>query len=600
MKNASWWSQPVAAEGSIASEGIRRQLGKPQLDPLTVLVRETAQNTCDAIVPGHDEADFAVRINDLSGDRLEAWRDFLLPEPSGSNLGLEQSMSRASTLLSIADRRTTGLGGPLRADELPVPGERSDFVNFVRNVGERKAVDLSGGSYGFGKGILYGVSRCHVVVADSVCVYRGARQRRLIGVALGDGYTHRSTRWTGRHWLGLHEDDHTRPLLDEEAEDAALRLGLPPFRDDDTGTTIVVVDADLGRHGDGGESERPRTADEAATYVVSSMLWNLWPRLISKRTGRLNCSVKRDGFTFAVPDPEKTIELAPFVKAYRAVTEGGDYEVPPRKAKPSEVGRLAIREGMAAPRPNRELLVAAPFTGRAHHCARMRQADLVVDYESGEPLAEESLQYGGVFRSSPEADGFFSEAEPPTHDTWVLNGLRGTARGVVQLATSFVRGRMSARPTATVTGDAGSASLAPLAGRLAGLMATDGDQATAAGDGPTRVPSRGRRSTAGPRFVHGPVLVRENSRPVVRARVRFPQWPTIRSVTIRPSVVLDSGTETPSPKAVHIEGWRCTETGRTVEGDTLDVDRRSAREWELRVQPLQDAVLRIDLDVEGS
>lgn len=196
---AQWWSQPVAAEGSTASEGIRRQLGKPHLDPLTVLIRETAQNTCDAALPGGGDVDFAVRLHQLSGNRLAGWREFLLPEPAGSALGIAEAMDRGPLVMTLSDRGTTGLGGPLRADESPLNDERPDFVNFIRNVGERKAVDLGGGSYGFGKGILYNVSRCHLIVADSVCMYRGRLQRRLIGAALGDGFTAAGRRWTGRH-----------------------------------------------------------------------------------------------------------------------------------------------------------------------------------------------------------------------------------------------------------------------------------------------------------------------------------------------------------------------------------------------------------------
>ncbi len=89
VARASWWSQPVAAEGSTASEGIRRQLGKPRLDPLTVLVREAAQNSCDAALPGRD-VEFAVKISNLSGRRLQNWRNFLLPEPVAPNSAFEK------------------------------------------------------------------------------------------------------------------------------------------------------------------------------------------------------------------------------------------------------------------------------------------------------------------------------------------------------------------------------------------------------------------------------------------------------------------------------------------------------------------------------
>lgn len=597
MTAAQWWSQPVAAEGSTASEGIRRQLGKPHLDPLTVLIRETAQNTCDAALPGGGDVEFAVRLHRLSGNRLAGWREFLLPEPAGSALGLAEAMDRGPLIMTLSDRGTTGLGGTLRADESPLDGERPDFVNFIRNVGERKAVDLGGGSYGFGKGILYNVSRCHAIVADSVCVFRGRRQRRLIGAALGDGYTHGGRRWTGRHWLGVPEDGHTRPLLDDEADAMAERLGLPRFNGDATGTTVAVVDVDLGRR-QGQDGDAVREPEEAADFIVSTMLWNLWPRMIHGRPNRLVCSVRRDGFAIEVPDPETMIELSPFVKAYRALSQEGQYQVPARKAKPTEVGRFAVVKGMAPPRTSPMAAAAAPFEGRAHHCARMRHADLVVDYFSGEAPTDEAVQYGAVFRSSPEADGYFAEAEPPTHDDWVMNGLRGTARGVVQLATGFIRERLREQSTpSSGPTPAGDAPLASLAGRLSGLMTAEGDLA----EGSVRHESTptGRRSSGGPRFVMAPQLLEENGVPVIFGVVQFPSWPSSRVVVAEPVIVLDNGVETSdgSTGSPVVIGWRSTESDPPVDGAQIVVDRSSDRIWEVRVQPAPDAVVRVNLAV---
>ncbi len=151
-----------------------------------------------------------------------------------------------------------------------MPGERPDFVNFVRNVGEHKTLELSGGSYGFGKGILYNLSRCHVVVADSVCEFRGNSQHRLIGAALGDDYQHRGRLYTGRHWLGDVLDDIPAPLLNNKATATATELGLAGFEEGATGTSISVVAIDLGSSRDG-----PRDLESAAQFLVSTMLWHL-------------------------------------------------------------------------------------------------------------------------------------------------------------------------------------------------------------------------------------------------------------------------------------------------------------------------------------
>lgn len=597
MTQTAWWSQPVAAEGSTASEGIRRQLGKPQLDPLTVLIRETAQNTCDAALPGDGEIDFSVRINRLSGNQLIGWREFLLPEPTGSRLGLDAAMSHDPLILSISDRGTTGLGGPLRADANPLPGERPDFVNFIRNVGERKAMDLGGGSYGFGKGILYNVSRCHVVIADSICIFRGRPQRRLIGAALGDGYTHAGRRFTGRHWLGVDDGNgHTRPLLDEGADEVAQRLGLPRFAPNTTGTTVTVVDADLGRR-PGQETESLRDPAEAAEYLVSTMLWNLWPRMLRRRKNRLVCSVRRDGFRTEVPDPEDLIELLPFIEAYRNLTVEGQYVVPPRKTTPKEIGRFSLVEGMAPTRVDPLVSAASPLDGRARHCARMRQADLIVDYVRGDAPVDEIVQYGAVFQASADADQHFADAEPPTHDDWVLSGLRGTARGVVLLAQRFVNEQLQGRrdPTSGVR-PAAEAPLAALAGRLSGLISTAGDLAEAS-DSPTG--SRGRRASLGPRFLEGPELVDADGNPVIRSVINFPAWATPHTVTARPAVVTDNGLEADDQATTPtVLGWRSTESGAIVQAATLTLDRTADRTWELRVLPISDAVIRLGLDVQ--
>ncbi|PYE19542.1 hypothetical protein DFR67_103455 [Williamsia limnetica] len=602
VNDAAWWSQRVAAEGSTASEGIRRQLGKPQLDPLTVLIREAAQNSCDAALPGDGDVDFNVQIRRLTGNRLANWTKFLLPEPAGSALGIEQALAGESRILTISDRGTTGLGGPLRADEPTRAGERADFVKFIRNVGERKGVDLGGGSYGFGKGILYNVSRCHIVVADSQCVFRGRLQRRLIGAAMGDGYEHGGVRFTGRHWLGVQDGDIAQALIGEEAEKLADQLGLPKFAQGQTGTTVAIVDADLGVTRTK-STEKPRTPEDAAEYLASTILWNLWPRMIEGAHNRLRCSVKFEGFAVDIPAPESTIELKPFVDAYRKLSRPNEYEVPVRKKAPTEVGRFAKVESMAPLKPHALLSKAAPFEGGARHCARMRQADLVVNYVQGEPHPDEAIQYAGVFRSSVDADGYFADAEPPTHDDWVTNGLHGVALGVVQLAARFVRTNMTVAPPEIDSSAQHDAALAPLAGRLSGLVSgTKGDGAELRRGGAGRRSRHGGsgRSSANPKIIEGPALRQESGQAVIVAKVQFPTWPTKKSVVANPVVVIEGGVEPPGVlEPPTVLRWECTETGEVRSGSRVALLRNDKRIWEVTVLPPGDAVIRLGVTVES-
>lgn len=601
MTGVEWWSQRVAAEGSTASEGIRRQLGKPKLDPLTVLIREAAQNSCDAAVPGNEIVNFDVHIRALNGRRLDNWRNYLLPEPVGSSLGLAEAMDREPRILTIADRGTTGLGGPLRADEPPLEGERADFVKFIRNVGERKGVDLGGGSYGFGKGILYNVSRCHVIVADSRCMFRGKLQRRLIGAAMGDGFESRGVRYTGRHWLGVDDKGIAQALVDDEADAMAEGLGLPRFAADQTGTTIAIVDIDLGAVRQ--DAEEQRSPEQAAEYLASTMVWNLWPKMVEGGgDNRLRCSVKFEGFPVEIPDPAKTIELKPFVDAYRKLQKPGLHDIPERKSAPKEVGRFAKSETMAPVKPNRILAKAAPFQGGAHHCARMRQADLVVDYVVGDPHPDEMIQYAGVFKSSAEADEFFAEAEPPTHDDWVTRGLSRTALGVVRLANGFIKTNLRVAPMEVELDSANEAALAPLAGRLSGLVAgahADGAN-SGAGPGGQQRGRRGGRTAQKPRIVEGPALDDDGGAVTVTAKVEFPKWASRKTVVANPLVVIDGGLEAPDTlDGPSVVGWTCVDTGDVRAGERVTISRSDPRVWSVRIAPPADAVVRLNLVVEA-
>src|SRR4051812_36341141 len=96
-----WWSQPFAPEGSAAAEGIVKQLGRPTLDPLAVLVREAAQNSADAQREDTDLVEFRIDVRTL-GTTADAWRELLLPAPEAqSGLPLDAALSPDSVVLVI-------------------------------------------------------------------------------------------------------------------------------------------------------------------------------------------------------------------------------------------------------------------------------------------------------------------------------------------------------------------------------------------------------------------------------------------------------------------------------------------------------------------
>lgn len=209
MTEPRWFSQPYPPEGASAAEGIRNQLGRPELDLLTILVRESAQNSWDARIEDFpDPVDFRIDIWTVGPAHAGAWRELLLDGApmSAEHFPLRETLKRRpARVLAVSDRGTRGLGGPTRADD--AVGPERDFVSFIRNIGEPRDTALGGGTYGFGKGIFYLLSGSGTVLVHSRCrMPRGGYETRLIGCTLWKSYVAQEgdaeRRYTGRHWWG--------------------------------------------------------------------------------------------------------------------------------------------------------------------------------------------------------------------------------------------------------------------------------------------------------------------------------------------------------------------------------------------------------------
>lgn len=431
---STWWSQKFAAEGAATAEGISRQLGKPHLEPLTILVRESAQNSWDA--KEADTVRFSISLRRL-GERAEDWRralgSGLLPE---AGIDLHEALAPERLVAIISDRGTRGLGGPVRADVMPDQDDVPDFVQFLRNVGESRDRDGGGGTYGFGKGILYASSGIGAILVDTHARHGGSAPRRLMGAALGTSFhAEDGTRYTGRHWWGAVNDDIPDPLSAAEADSLSERLGLPGFAPDEFGTDIAILDFQVGRSTDG-DSDSPRTLREAGEFLASSILWHLWPKFGSwERPALMEFKVDVDGDEIPIPNPADVPILRPFVVALDAIHRGDG--VPYRRTVEPKFAGSAFAHAVPRAMLNRDVLdpivdAAMPLDETYRHVCRMRSPELVVDYMPNEPHPSSDMGYAGVFVASLEADEYFALSEPPTHDAWVLSGLSGTASGVVR------------------------------------------------------------------------------------------------------------------------------------------------------------------------
>ncbi|MEY9848358.1 hypothetical protein ABH940_005460 [Streptacidiphilus sp. BW17] len=419
MTEPGWFSQPYPPLGASAAEGIRNQLGRPELDLMTILVRESVQNSWDAHLEGTGTpVDYRLDLWTVSPGHIAAWRELLLNDaPATAYLPLRDSLRRSVVqVLAVSDRGTTGLGGPTRADK--ASDTDRDFVSFIRNIGEPRDTVLGGGTYGFGKGVFYLMSKPGVILVHTRCrLADGSYETRLMGCAMWKSYVADENgvkcRYTGRHWWGDTSGDIIEPLIGAEAEGITRRLGLKPFGPDETGTTVVVIDPLLRR------DEEPLAAGEAADYLADTLAWHLWPKMIevSGDGPAMRFSVSCDGIEHPVPDPRTTPGLKLFVAAYEDMIGPDARRLDCHRPK-KHLGRLGLVKRIMPPL---EPTLAARMVGidrLLHHVCLMRPAELVVTYWPGVRPPSENLGYAGVFRADTAMDDVYAQAEPPTHDAW--------------------------------------------------------------------------------------------------------------------------------------------------------------------------------------
>lgn len=474
-------SEPYAPTGNMGDGGFSRLLGAPSLESLQLVLREAVQNSCDAAKLGTGP-EILVRIRRLSPQEMTAAREILadLPFIESSRLALRAFLdAEMPRVLEICDFGTIGLGGPTRADRMPENTTRTDFIDFLRNVGTQRDTSQGGGTYGFGKASLYTTSQCSTILIDTLTDEAAGSERRFMGCHLGasgsrpegPGYVRK---FTGRHWWGLPSDDGqtNEPVTGEAAKALSRALGLPERTATTTGTSILVLDPDLGD-------------DEACvgSRIVETLLWNFWPRLLDGAAPdkRVTFRVEVDGVVHEMPRPEETPPLNLFAQAFMIARHGlaGAQEI--TTGRPAKVlGKLAVVRGIKGQRPSfRTENSLLPDT--ASHIALVRcPADMVISHTVGQPLPDDRVEWAGVFLTdeSPEVEGAFARSEPAAHDTWDPSAMpRGAEKTWVTVALRKVKeaARDVAAPGPPPAPSGTEATpLAAVAGRLGAFLEARG------------------------------------------------------------------------------------------------------------------------------
>jgi hypothetical protein len=359
--------------------------------------------------------------------------------------------------------------------------------------------------------------------------------------------------------------------------------GCPRDRNEDTGTSIMILDPDLrmdvaGQDVEGDASSGGDPAD-LGVHILERVLWNFWPRMLhtTPEERRLHLEIEVDGEAFEIPRPEDCPPLDLFARAMNILRSGqGDAVM---CGKPiAMLGSLAISRGLRGDR----LPIFGQgglFPSHASHVALMRPAEMVVCYLKGDALPDERTEWGGVFVTSEarEVEEAFASSEPAAHDIWDPTGLpKGHARTYVSVAMRRLKeaadavARPAAAPSAT---PAAEQSVAAVASRLGTFLAGVGEGGPSRGRGPGGPGGRGPRRQQ----VSSPVFTRletwQGQRTALFTMTVSGQG-ALSALSLTPMIAMDGGGAPaagldlgPVPQVVGVEtdGGQAFEAGEAID-----------------------------------
>lgn len=416
--------------GGIDAQSVTNFLGKHRLSQTEVLVREAVQNSWDARVS--EQIRFRVEERYLSPEQTEfVLKDLVGERPAHGRVRDLESYVQDGRLrvLVVADEGTRGLGGPIRADI--ATQERSDFVDFVRNIGRSEAKGLEGGTYGLGKGVFFQASHVGVCLIYTQARHEGVVQSRFIAMSMGDvDYIVDEKRYTGRNWWGVPtgSTELVDPVLGADAWNIADRLGMPVPGWERTGTSIMILAPQM--------DPNSRAKDLRDSIREALLKWT-WPRLQPDAQAPIRVVIAgldgQEEEVLASSEPD----LSAFRAAYRLADDPNAPEQAIERKWPiisgrQQLGVLAVRIIPSVEEPGSEDM--------ANHIALLRKPRQVVRYLAV-PRMPDGSRVQGVFLADESQDELFAQSEPATHDDWVPSQTQGAkgSRNYVRITLDHIK-----------------------------------------------------------------------------------------------------------------------------------------------------------------
>jgi hypothetical protein len=420
-KNPVWYFESFATMGGTGARGLKRTLSGSGLEEAVLFGREIIQNCGDASIPDHTtKVRFRLKHLNLN-DSKGLWRNL-----SGTEIlqrDIIPSVNKEKTsILYIEDYNTFGLTGGEKADEAvgnDIPLEyKNRYIGLCMTFGNADVDAETGGTFGFGKSVLWEISNSGIVLIYSrfkKCKENSNVSSRFIACGLFNQHNFKDKRYTGRAFYGKRiSDSHISPLTDDEADREALKFGFTERSINETGTSIAIIDTCF-------------STNDHLLQISKGIEKYYWPRIMDNK---LEIEIIDDNNNIIKPNPKDRPALQPYILAYQNMTNTD---------KPFE---LSISNNDAVSNLSYYSNILGTFSiqkieneesdgfdedvedeqvdGMVDTIALIRKQGMVINYHSPYKRAVDQ-HFAGVFVADSNMNKILAKSEPPTHNLWDKN-----------------------------------------------------------------------------------------------------------------------------------------------------------------------------------
>jgi hypothetical protein len=426
VKNTGWeWLTQDEMGGSSGSTVTKT--GKNNiLSPTEQLAREVIQNSWDAAQilrkePGHT---FLTRFRFVSFDAPSSAkiRESFCVDDLKSQFTKKLNIKETKAPLVIGNGSVRalivedfGAHGLYGAPKLQKRSIMYRALYTVGATGKDSADELSGGSFGLGKGAFINASSSHTVVAYS-CFRQFEGDpvtRRLVGWTWHDDFEDGAEYFDGRAIFGEHFQQDSgvkvkpRPYEDSKADQLAGLLNISPRNASipgDLGTSLVLFDPIID-------------PDDLCVAIED----NWWPAILEPSI-RLTIEIVKEDGSVIYPKPSSRKDLQPLIRAYEIATQVSDAPLGknekkvsvPNYEKFSNIGNF----GLVAEYSDEDRVTKTPPKTILTRGPRMVIGELDRKF-NGKSVAIHAVFATSI--SNGDVDKALRQTEPAAHDRWSTN-----------------------------------------------------------------------------------------------------------------------------------------------------------------------------------